>query len=139
MLSHPSTGVSYIIWYGFLMLSHPINGCFAHLLVWVVRRWSHRSPVVSCIISNGILHLSRSSTVALYISWYEWSFIGLIHQQLFRASSGRDLFISRPSTVVFCIIWYGKSLIGLIHQQLFRTSSGMDSIICLVHRQLFCT
>ena len=99
---------------------------FLHELVRVVLHWSHPSTVVSCSIWYGFLYLSRPSTVVLYIIWYGKSFVGLIHQQLFRASSGMDSFRSpvhqqllvhdllwvvlhwqHASTVVSCMIWNG--------------------------------
>ena len=94
---------SYIIWYGSRSLAASINSCFVHHLVWILP-----STVALCIW-NDILHLPCPSTVVLYIIWYGKSLIGLIHQQLFRTSSGIDAFIC------------------LVHQQFFCTSSDMES------------
>ena len=82
-----------------------INNCFVDHLVWVVLHLSHPSTVGSSIIWYGFLHLSHTSTVVLYIIWYGQSFIGVIHQQLFRMDS----------------------VFSIIHQELFWTPSGLGN------------
>ena len=142
-LSRPSTVVLCIIWYGksFIGLIHQQllstssgiysfsfrirEQLFVHHLIWIFLHWPVPSIVVSCIILYGLLHLSHTSTVILYVIWYAKIFVGLIQQQLFRTISDMNSFIpidqqlfvhhlvwvvlhcSHPSTVVLYIIWYG--------------------------------
>ena len=115
------------------------------------------SSINSCygIIWYGFHHLSLPSTVVLCIIRYGYSFIGLIHQQLFHTSPGVfSLFClihrsflssinycfvhrlervfhywSHPSTVVSYIIWHGFLILSCPSAVVFFTisPSGMDS------------
>ena len=132
-LSHPSTIVLYIIWYGFLHLSHPSRVVFLHHLVCAVLHGSHPPAVVSCIIWYGfffsLIHqlllcapsaMGSSSLCSSINSCFVHHLYCFVHHLVWVVLHWTDpsivvlyiiwygfLHLLRPSTVVLYIIWYG--------------------------------
>ena len=95
--SHPSTVVSYIIWYRSYVSS--ISSCFVPLLVLIPSSVS----LLSILVGQHLAALIYLMSPFLLPCWFV--FIGLIHQQLFPTSSDKD-HLSHPSAVVLYLIWY---------------------------------